>query len=253
MSMNATAPSGPMIGDAFGQLLLSASAHDGLPDIAYETTERDDGLLTVRDACYYFTPVLPDDPHGRLLADVSGRVLDIGCGAGRHLLHLKHRGVAALGIDTSPGAVQVCGHRGADAICGDIRRPPALGTFDTLLLLGGNLGLLGTPGDARALLIGLAQLANPSARLIAEGFDATATSDPAHITYQTGNLESGRHRGQVTVRVRYRGLATAWLDLWFPPAEDLPAVVSGTGWTLTTVEPAGEGSGYHVVLSRSTP
>ena len=39
---------------------------------------------------------------------VKGRVLDIGCGAGRHSLYLQKMGFNVLGIDSSPLAIKVC-------------------------------------------------------------------------------------------------------------------------------------------------
>jgi 2-polyprenyl-3-methyl-5-hydroxy-6-metoxy-1,4-benzoquinol methylase len=43
---------------------------------------------------------------------VKGRVLDIGCGAGRHSLYLQNQGFQVLGIDNSPLAVKVAKLRG---------------------------------------------------------------------------------------------------------------------------------------------
>jgi len=52
----------------------------------------------------------------RALAGLSGPVLDVGCGPGRHLCALGRRGVAALGIDVSPAAVDLARLAGARAI-----------------------------------------------------------------------------------------------------------------------------------------
>ena len=53
---------------------------------------------------------------------VRGRVLDLGCGAGRVGLHLQSRGHDVVGIDVSPLAVEIAGQRGL----ADVR----LGTLD---------------------------------------------------------------------------------------------------------------------------
>jgi len=43
---------------------------------------------------------------------VKGKVLDIGCGAGRHSIYLQEKGFDVTGIDISPLAVKVCRLRG---------------------------------------------------------------------------------------------------------------------------------------------
>jgi 2-polyprenyl-3-methyl-5-hydroxy-6-metoxy-1,4-benzoquinol methylase len=39
---------------------------------------------------------------------VKGRVLDVGCGEGRHSLYLQEKWFDVLGIDISPLAIKVC-------------------------------------------------------------------------------------------------------------------------------------------------
>lgn len=93
--------------------------------------------------------------HRQAVRYAKGRVLDIGCGAGRHALYLQAKGLNVLGIDTSPLAVAVCRRRGLK----DVRLmsvdqvSPALGTFGTVLMLGNNFGLFANPEKARRLLV----------------------------------------------------------------------------------------------------
>jgi 2-polyprenyl-3-methyl-5-hydroxy-6-metoxy-1,4-benzoquinol methylase len=44
----------------------------------------------------------------KAIESVKGRVLDIGCGAGRHSLYLQKKGLNVLGIDSSPLAIKIC-------------------------------------------------------------------------------------------------------------------------------------------------
>ena len=87
-----------------------------------------------------------DDIDRHLLQDVSGPVLDVGCGPGRHLHALTARGVFALGVDLSPVAVELAIGGGGRAIVGDIFADlPGGGTWRTALLLDGNIGIGGSP------------------------------------------------------------------------------------------------------------
>jgi 2-polyprenyl-3-methyl-5-hydroxy-6-metoxy-1,4-benzoquinol methylase len=77
---------------------------------------------------------------------VKGRVLDIGCGAGRHSLYLQKRGFDVLGIDSSPLAIKVCKLRGLKQAkvmsIEELNFKP--NSFDSVITLGSNFGLFGS-------------------------------------------------------------------------------------------------------------
>lgn len=88
----------------------------------------------------------PDATDERLMRDVRGPVLDVGCGPGRHLRALAGLGVFALGVDLSPVAVELATGRGGRAIVASIfDELPGGGSWRTALLLDGNVGIGGTP------------------------------------------------------------------------------------------------------------
>jgi SAM-dependent methyltransferase len=81
-----------------------------------------------------------------VLSRAGGPVLDIGCGPGRHVHALARRGVMALGVDVSPVAVRLARQRGADALEGSIfDHVPGAASWQTALLLDGNVGIGGHP------------------------------------------------------------------------------------------------------------
>src|SRR4051794_5268018 len=85
--------------------------------------------------------------EARLLSSIEGPVLDVGCGPGRLLVGLGHRGVAALGIDPAPGAAASARRRGATVLQRSVFDPlPAEGRWMTVLLMDGNIGIGGDPG-----------------------------------------------------------------------------------------------------------
>jgi SAM-dependent methyltransferase len=101
-----------------------------------------------------------------LLSRALGPVIDLGCGPGRHLHALARRGVFALGVDSSAAAVDLARDRGGNAVTACVfGELPGAGTWATALLLDGNIGIGGCPGD---LLTRTAQLLAPGGSVLVE-------------------------------------------------------------------------------------
>lgn len=234
--------------DAFGQQLWDIHYH-GYP---YQVIERSDGLIGVGSGAVYFDEYAAwSAKEQEVVGLASGRVLDIGCGAGRHALHLQQQGCDVLGIDVSPLAVELCRARGlrqAEVLSiTDVRRLGAR-RFDTVLLLGNNLGLFGTPRRGRAILAALAAVTTPTARILGANLDPYRTHDPDHLRYHDHNRERGRSGGQIRMRVRHKALVGPWFDYLFLSLEELTALVRETRWRVTRV--IEEGAGYAAVLEK---
>ena len=239
--------------DAFGRLLLDhmAGKHGQL------ILELDDGRAG---------PALRADvffaEHGELPAEercvfesVQGRLLDIGCGAGRHSLEAQRRGLDVVAIDVSPGAVEVCRQRGVR----DVRLLPlaavdaTFGAFDTALALVmcGNFGLVGTADEAVRVLRVLHQLMSSNGRIVLDSVDPYQEADAGDLAYQERNRALGRSPGQVTIRLRYGELATPWYDLLNLSAAELEALAAKAAWHLTDLVD-GEPGEYYAVLGKNT-
>ncbi len=100
-----------------------------------------------------------------LLERAVGPVLDIGCGAGRHLVALSNRGVDSTGIEVSGLAVEVARSRGGTVIHGSVFDLTAKAVWQTALLLDGNIGISGEP---RKLLRRTAELLRPGGSALVE-------------------------------------------------------------------------------------
>lgn len=129
--------------------------------------------VTLRDGEGWSFPLDIDRWSGRadtadraVLERCAGRVLDVGCGAGRLVEALARRGHAVLGIDVSPAAVISTVCRGGHARSGSVFGPVVdEGTWDTALLIDGNIGI---GGDPRRLLRRVHDLVRPGGLLIVE-------------------------------------------------------------------------------------
>jgi cyclopropane fatty-acyl-phospholipid synthase-like methyltransferase len=98
------------------------------------------------DSAYAGTPAWdigrPQPAIVRLADDgeIAGRVLDVGCGTGEHVLFLAERGLEAVGIDGAPRAIQKAvakaAARGIEAnfeVVDALDIPRRLGLFDTVI------------------------------------------------------------------------------------------------------------------------
>lgn len=222
--------------DAFGRELLDYVNGQNRCEII----ERDDGYLDVNaDLQVYFEP-FENWPvhHRRAIALANGRVLDIGCGAGRHAIYLQKKGREVTGIDISPLAVKVSRMRGLrDARVESITRlssrlSPSQGRFDTVLMLANNFGLFGSPARAQWLLKRFRRMTADKAVILAESTDPYAGPSAAHKQYQRRNRERGRLPGQLRLRVRYRQFKTPWFDYLLVSKSEMKRIVNGTGWRI---------------------
>jgi SAM-dependent methyltransferase len=214
--------------DAFGAMLLDALSGRAS---GQEITERDDGFIGV-STFDYLAPVRRWKPvERRGLRYARGRVLDVGCGAGRVALELQARGREVVAIDPSPGCVEVCRRRGVR----DVRLmrledvDASLGHFDTVLMYGNNFGLFASRSKARRLLKALRPLAD---RIVAESNDITRTDVPVHTAYHERNRRRGRLPGQLRLRVRYSTLKGPWFEYLLVRPDEMTEIVDGTGWSI---------------------
>jgi hypothetical protein len=109
----------------------------------------------------------------------------------------------------------------------------SLGTFDTVVLLGNNFGLLASRAKAKRLLRRFHGLTSERGRMLAETRDIYATDDPVHLAYQERNRRRGRMSGQIRLRIRHGLAATPWFDYLMVSRAELEGLVEGTGWKLT--------------------
>jgi SAM-dependent methyltransferase len=127
-----------------------------------------------------------------LLRRVRGPVLDVGCGPGRHLRALARRGVFGLGVDLSAVAVELARDRGTAAIVRSIfDEVPGAGTWQTALLLDGNIGIGGSPAR---LLARLDALLRPGGEVLVELDPPYALTATLTATLRASGSESAPFR-----------------------------------------------------------
>ena len=113
---------------------------------------------------------------GALGLEAGMRVLDVGCGPGRHARALAERGIAVHGIDISERFVELAS---ADAPTGatferlDARSMRFDADFDAVICLcQGAFGLMTADGDDDLVIAGMARAMRPDGRLALSAFSS---------------------------------------------------------------------------------
>lgn len=129
---------------------------------------------------------------------LGGRVLDAGCGAGRHLSCLRERGLAACGIDLSAHLLsRAVEHGRGPVVRGDLRLPPFRArSFELVASFFTVFGYLDTARDDEHLFASLASLVAPGGWLYQD------LPNPAHVRANLVPRDEREVEGGIVVQER---------------------------------------------------
>jgi SAM-dependent methyltransferase len=235
--------------DAFGQAIWAYFKGND----SYEIIERDDGYFDATLGPNVYFSYYKDWPRHEkeAMKFVKGRVLDVGCGAGRHSLYLQKKGFDVVGIDNSPLAIKVCKLRG-------LRKAKLMSvtqvnfrpnSFDTIIMLGNNFGLLGNLKRAKWLLKRFHKMTSNKALIVAESNDPYETKNQDHLWYHKFNRRRGRMPGQLRIRVRFGKSVGKWFDYLMVSRDEMAEILDGTGWKIRRII-GSKGSQYVAIIAK---
>jgi SAM-dependent methyltransferase len=239
--------------DVFGRALLDWAEGGTTPEVL----EREDGFTQVGAGPDVYLSAFKEWPSGerKSVRHMRGRVLDVGCGAGRVALELQGRGVDVVGLDASPLAAKAASIRGVRYVWSmsiedlDSR----IETFDSIVLFGNNFGIFETPRRARQILTDLAKGTKPGTRIFAESTNAYFGGAPGFDrSYYRLNKASGRSAGQVKLRYHYGDLVGNWFQWLYVSRGELRSILVGTGWKLERTLGTHPSEPYVAILVKET-
>jgi SAM-dependent methyltransferase len=158
------------------------------------------------------------------------RILDVGCGPGRHAYELAERGYQVHGVDISQRFIDLASDGappGATFARADARELAFDGEFDAAIsLCQGAFGLAGGPTPARdridpdrAVLSGMAQAVRSSGRIAVSAFSAYFQ---VRYLEESDSFDADRGVNQEVVTVKDESGADTQFDAWtscFTPRE----------------------------------
>ncbi|MDQ6812536.1 MAG: class I SAM-dependent methyltransferase [Bacteroidota bacterium] len=159
------------------------------------------------------------------LQHCTGRVLDIGAGAGSHTLELQDKGVDVTALEISEKAAAVMEQRGVKNI---VKQDIFLfegERSDTLLLLMNGIGLTGNLARLREFL----QLAKKL--VVQSGIILLDSSDVAYL-YNDHIPQMDHYYGEIKYRYEYKKQKTEWFTWLYIDQNTLAKIAGEEGWEL---------------------
>lgn len=205
---------------------IAAYARDGrsLPLEVLSPTLADDVMpMEVLFRTFHEMPSI--EQHA--LEHASGRVLDVGAGAGCHSQVLQQRGIDVTALDVSALSVETMRKRGVkNAIQGDFFELKD-GTYDTILMLMNGIGIVGRLKRMRLLFTTFDRLLAPGGQVLCDSSDLRFLylDDEGNFSYD-GNAYYGEH----SFRMRYGDIEGKPFDWLYVDAETLAQVAGTQGY-----------------------
>ena len=167
---------------------------------------RDDGFESKVPVKHFFREEVEFGAIERIaLEKCRGNVLDIGSGTGIHSLVLDSRGFTVTAIDITNEAVEIMNRRGFQGgLLGDIFEYQG-GPFDTLIMLGHGIGIVGDLEGLRRFFIHARNLVPPAGQLLLDSLDVSMSQEPTDLAYHQTNRKSGRYIGEITMQFEFQG------------------------------------------------
>jgi 2-polyprenyl-3-methyl-5-hydroxy-6-metoxy-1,4-benzoquinol methylase len=188
--------------DLFGKAILDYQTHNSPEDLITETSISEADEMSVAYLFRSFAEMPQLEQKALQLA--TGKVLDVGCGAGSHALYLQEKGFDVTAIDISSNAIKTCELRGLKkAKVHDIMQLEG-DQYDTILLLMNGAGMCGRLKNISNFLQKLKTLLTDTGQILVDSSD---------IIYMFDEDEDGAkwiptdvdYFGEVVFDITYKG------------------------------------------------
>jgi SAM-dependent methyltransferase len=135
----------------------------------------------------------------------KGNILDVGCGAGSHSLHLLKKGFDVQSIDISQNAIEACRIRGINQaeVCDvlDLKNQK----FDTILLLMNGTGIFGRLKHITKYLQHLKNLLHPGGQILIDSSDLIYMFDEDEDGGKWVPMDNKDYYGELVFTIQYKG------------------------------------------------
>ena len=166
---------------------------------------------------------------------VKGKILDVGCGAGRHALYFAKKGFDVVAIDSDKFCVKTCKERGIKKVFAEnILKPKTIKKyrFDTIWFGGNNLGVAGNLEKMKEMFGILDKITNPNSVVLGRAFEFDKTMRGIHRKYHALQKSRGIFPGITKIRIQYKDFIGEWFNWVHISSAVLKKVLQGTHWKI---------------------
>lgn len=161
----------------------------------------------------------------------TGRVLDVGAGAGSHSLAIQERGLDVTSTDISAKAVKVMSERG----CKDARVSDVFDSysepFDTVFVIL-NIGIVQNLDGLAKFFKHLDGLMTDGGKLITDSIDPRNSEDESYRKYTQTKVAKGCYFGERTLRFEYKDQVSDWFEWMHIDPETLRQYAEEAGYSM---------------------
>ncbi len=236
--------------DAFGKAIYDCLKTQNM--YIHTINEMDDGYIGVapRGGLYFSEFENWFKHEQKAIKYAFGKVLDIGCGAGKHLLYLMKKNFDVTGIDVSPYAIKTCNLRGVKKVyLKSVFQIKENDMYNTVLMMGNNFGLVENPAHSIKVFKKIHLLTKKNALIIAQSKNPYETNNKNHIKYQKSNKEKGKMPGQLKIRVRYQSMKNPWFEYLLASPAEMKKLLKNTGFYLIKIYKGRQGT-YTAIIRK---
>ena len=233
--------------DTYSQALKNY--HEGKQPDNYEIV-RDDGYSSIVPLSVFFNTSQFSNLELIALDNCSGKILDIGAGAGRHSLELQKRKANVTALDISLNAIDIMMKRGVKKVTHSDIMDLSNVKFDTLLMLMNGIGIVGDPEKLDIFLVKVKQLLTENGVIIFDSVDVSKTNNPIHVDYRNKNISSNKLSGQQKLKINYDDVSGDWFNWLHISFQELSNVANNHGYISTLIKENSNGQ-YVAKLQKS--
>lgn len=163
------------------------------------------------------------EPHEvELLKRAKGKVLEVGCGAGRVMRYLQYKGFDVTGFDFDKIMVGLCRDQGLKKVFYEsTEKMEKLGAFDTIVLLTPSVGTAGCIEGLKRLLDKCYECCNTNGILVFDSLESIM----GESTGKEGIIEK-------RLRLKYNEKYSRWFSWIHIGSEAAKNLLSETGWKI---------------------